>query len=71
MFLFRIFGKDWCASKTKYLKVIEEFDDVFVAIPEMASVTFVKNHYHLLIAHLLQMFVIVVTRYSTIQFSEW
>ena len=70
MFLFRILGKDRCACKTEYLEVVEELDDVFVAISEMASVTFIKNHHNLLIAYLLQMFVVVVPCYSTIQFLD-
>ena len=39
-----------------------------MGIAEMAAMTLIKNHHHLLVPHLLQMLVIIVAGYRTIEF---
>ena len=68
MFLFGIFNKNGRTRETENLKIVEEFHDVFVALTEMASVTFIKYHDNFLIAHALNTLVIVVTGDGTVQF---
>ena len=70
MLLLCILGKNRSTRKTKYLKVSEEAYDVLVAISEVASVALIKDHHNLLVAHLLQMLIIVVACYCAIQFLD-
>ena len=45
MSVHRILYKDRCASKAEYLRVVEELNDVLVAISEMASMTLIEDHH--------------------------
>ena len=43
--VYSIFNEDGGACKAEYLSVVEELHDVLVAFSEMASMTFIENHY--------------------------
>ena len=64
----RIFNKDWCASKTEYLRVVEELDDVLVAFSKMASMTFIEDHHDTRMAYFLNTTAIPLLTDSCIKF---
>lgn len=68
--LLGIFLKNGSTGKTKDLKISEEGDDVFVAFPEMAAMTLVKNHYEFLFRQLLNTLVVKVLFNRGIQFLD-
>ena len=70
MLLLCVLGKNRSTRKAEYLQVLEEVNNVLVAISEVAAMTLVEDHHNLLVAHLLQMLIIVVACYCAIQFLD-
>ena len=65
--LFGILDEDRRTRKSENLQVVEEVDDIFVAVAEVTAVAFVENHYDFFIPNLLQMPVVVIFRDGTIE----
>ena len=40
-----IFSKDRCSRKAKNLSIIKELHNLFMTVPEMTTMTLIKNHY--------------------------
>lgn len=70
MSVHRILYKDRCASKTEYLRVVEELNDVLVAFSEMASMTFIENHYDTRMAYFLNATTVPLLANSGIQLLD-
>ena len=64
----RIFNKDRCASKTEYLRVVEELHDILVTFSEMTSMTFIENHHDTRMAYFLNTTAIPLLADSGIKF---
>ena len=67
MLLFGILYKYRSTCESEDLKVTEEFDNIFMAITKMTTMTFIKNHHNFLMAYFLKILVIVIFCNSTIQ----
>ena len=70
MFASCILGEYWGAGKAEYLQVLEEIHDILMTLAEMAAMAFVENHHNLLVFHLLQMLVVTVARYGSVQLLD-
>ena len=70
MFASGILREYWGAGKAEYLQVLEEIHDVLMTFAKMAAMTFIENHHNLLVFHLLQMLVVVVSGNGTVQFLD-
>ena len=70
MFASGILREYRCASEAKYLQVLEEIHDILMTLAKMAAMTFIENHHNLLVFHLLQMLVVVVSGDGTVQFLD-
>ena len=68
--IFRILDEYRCTGKAEYLKVVEEIDDILMTFSEMASVTLIKNHHYLFVAHILNMSVVIVFCNRTIELLD-
>ena len=70
MFASGILREYWCSGKAEYLQVLEEIHDILMTLAKMAAMTFIENHHNLLVFHLLQMLVVVVSGDGTVQFLD-
>ena len=68
--LFGVIYKYRRSCETEDLQVVEEINNILVAVTEVGTVALIENHYHFLVLQLLQMFVVVVLFDGGIQFLD-